>query len=708
MAAGRIRSLRLILLALGLAMAAWLVPDGAAAAAAMPTTNIAVDGTPLLAHTAPALRAGGALGAAAGSSALASPAPLHDGRPPDFTFTLPDFSWWGGSSDVPFWKEYGGSHGDVYVAWDDLASPQQSTQQDQTITAAEVGYIGHEFDRRIWPSDVFHFGVYKDRSPAPSADGRRVAIMIYNIRDNAYWGASPSYVAGYFQHTVNDAAQLNAVFLDSFDWKDRTGPSGNPTYVVEGTLAHEFTHLIQNDNEPNQATFIKEGLAELSTQFLYGPRATSTEVGQYLLYHRDSLTDWKDELFDYGDALLWEDYLWEQQGGAVLADPVAKPAPALWRVKPGHNPLENSARKFRDQGDRFIWNVAHDAGTGLDAFGHQLPGGMQAVERSFRDWTLTNLLDGHVRQSQWNYRNLRLGGPDSDKATVAEGVAQYGTAGMGGAPPLTVPVTSEPWGAWYGTVAPPTPRATFSFSGTKAEGVLPSTGRHEWWGGTDNYANHTLTRRIDGVQAGATLTFTTWFNIDQDFDFGYVEASSDGQTWTQLQQLTTLPASWYNINMSDAPDYQVGGLTGNSGGWQPAAYSLEGFTGTVYLRFRYATDVAVLLEGWYIDDIAIGSTFVDPVGSTNGWVADPADGWQFTTGVTQNDDWTADVVALHKLGGSTWPDVEQVVRTTGQGVRGSARLDTSHLKDGLVWAVVSNHPDAALDSQGTLTVGGVR
>ena len=35
-------------------------------------------------------------------------------------------------------------------------------------------------------------------------------------------------------------------------------------------------------------------------------------------------------------------------------------------------------------------------------------------------------------------------------------------------------------------------------------------------------------------------------------------------------------------------------------------------------------------------------------------------------------------------------------------------VDTRYLKDGLLWAVVSNHPDAALVSQGTLTVAGAR
>jgi len=704
--ARRPRSLGLVLFIVVLVGAVWLCLT-ASALAVLPKTNIAIDGTPLLEHSPPSVAPLGATAAPTAPAASAAGAPTHDGRSPDFTLALPDFAWWG-THDVPFWKEYSGKRCDIYVGWDDLTAPANSSQQDQTITSTQVNAIGSEFDRRIWASDVFHFGVYKDRSPAPGADGQRVAVMIYNIRDDAYYGYSPNYVGGYFLNTVNDAAQLNAVFLDSFDWVHRTGPSGSPPYLVEGTLAHEFAHLIQNDTESQQADFIKEGLAELATQFLYGPRATSDEIGQYLLSYQDSLTGWNNSLADYGDAALWQDFLWEQRGGWLLADPVGKPAPAAWRVKPGWSPLANTSLKFRDQGDRFIWKVAHDPGTGLDVFAHQLPGGMKTVERSFRDWTLANLLDGRVHESRWNYRNLRLGGPDSGGATIAAGVAQQGAAGLSGAPPFDVPLTAAPWSAYYCSFVAPTPRASVSFAGTKSEGVLPPTGTYEWWGGTGDYANHTLTRRIDDVQAGDMLTFQTWFDIEQDFDFGYVEASTDGMTWSQLPQLTSLPASWYNINMSDAADYQPGGLTGNSGGWQTAQYSLEGYTGTVYLRFRYATDVSTELTGWYVDDLSVGTAFVDNVATRSGWVADPADGWQFTTGVTQNDDWTADVFAAHKLGHASWYTEQPVVNVVGRGTTGRTTVDTRYLKDGLVWAVVSNHPDAELPSQGTLTVGGGR
>ena len=60
-------------------------------------------------------------------------------------------------------------------------------------------------------------------------------------------------------------------------------------------------------------------------QFLYGSKVTASEIGEYLYYHRDSLTDWKGELFDYGDSCLWQDYLWERAGGGDLDAPLDEP-----------------------------------------------------------------------------------------------------------------------------------------------------------------------------------------------------------------------------------------------------------------------------------------------------------------------------------------------------------------------------------------------
>jgi immune inhibitor A len=101
----------------------------------------------------------------------------------------------------------------------------------------------------------------------------------------------------------------------------------------------------------------------------------------------------------------------------------------------------------------------------------------------------------------------------------------------------------------------------------------PHSGNSEWYAGTGHYLNNTLTRQF-ALPADCQLSFWTWYDIEEGYDYGYVEVSTDaGQNWL------TLPDSF----------------TGNSGGlWVPASFDLSAYSGqTVLLRFRYATDTAI-------------------------------------------------------------------------------------------------------------------
>lgn len=125
-------------------------------AGAVAQLDIPYDASPLIKHLPPPFQVFPD-GEPAGS--LAGSLPLHDGREPDLVLTL--FDWdpaHAGPHLVPFWKEYAGTHSDVYVGWDDLTPPPTSSQQDHEITPEQITYIGREFDQRIWASDVFHFG----------------------------------------------------------------------------------------------------------------------------------------------------------------------------------------------------------------------------------------------------------------------------------------------------------------------------------------------------------------------------------------------------------------------------------------------------------------------------------------------------------------------------------------------------------------------
>lgn len=661
----------------------------AAAAPLRPADHIAYDISANLKNMVPPAQKADA----AQLAALDVPADiLAEHGDPDLVLELYDTSATehAGPHSVPFWKERSGLHSDVYVAWADLAAPPTSSQQAHTITSAQLDYMRDEFDGRIWESDVFHFGNYEPRPDAPG--GERAAIMIYNIRDDAYWSSYRYYTAGYFWASLNDDIQMNAIFIDSFDWANRTGATAARPYLYEGTIAHEFQHLIHSDVDGDEDSFVDEGLADMAEQFLYGTITTGSHIGEYLFYHRDSLIDWDGELYDYGNAVLWQDYLYERLGGGVLQGHPST------RVTPEYagNKFADTDDKFTDPGDAYIWNLIHDQANGLESIAG-LVGGMQALEDYHHDYTLANLLDGVATEAKWNYANLALGGVDSDYYSIADGIPYYHSRYAGNFPPTRKVVrrtNSEPWGANYRTISGLEPGFTPAFTGRVMDGVAAYSAPNEWFGGLGNSLNNTLSRSFS-VATGDVLTFRTWFDIEEEWDYGYVEAW-DGTQWKQLTQTSLLPAAMSNPNGSSAYD-GPGGLTGSSGGWQLASYSLEGLTGDVVIRFRYATDEAVNGLGWYIDDIAVGSQTDAVTDATRGmWTTH---GWLYTDGLQQND-WTADVYVPGWRG--KLYAVTPVIGTAGIGTFGEGPfIKVPNMPGNSVYVIASNRPNGVARSSGT-------
>ena len=695
---------RLAALGVVLVVAVLLVVAAPALATPPPvTTDIPMDGTPLV-RNVPAAHQN--FPTTIANSALAAGAPLHNGRPPDLVLTLTsDDPAHPETFDVPFWREYPGTHSDIYVGWDDLTPPPESSQQNHTITAEQIAYLGTEFDQRIWESDVFHFGNYKPRAPQPGMDGTKTAVFVYNIRDEAYYGDYPFYIVGYFSSRLSDTLHMNAMFIDSYDWANRLGPDVARPRLMEGTLAHEFQHLIHNDVDTFETEMIDEGMADLAEQFVYGGGVASRHIGYYLFYHRDSLLTWTGELYDYGNNVLWQDYLWEQVPGYSNRLPLGAPLANRVTAPFKSNMFAETDAKFVDPGDKFVWNLIHDQKTGLASVA-DWAGGMANVERLHRNYTLANLLDGKVSKPEWNYTNLALGGPDSDYYTIDQGIAAYSSNVNGNMPPTRKNVrrntATQPWGAYYRTFGGSTPGFVMTFRGNATDGISPASAPFEWYSGQGAMLQRTLTRQIPNVPAAATLSFNTWFFIEQDWDYGYVEASKDGQTWTKLPQTTSLPVGVSDINASSAWD-GPGGFTGNSSGWQQATFDLSGFTGNVWVRFRYATDESYNEQGWYVDDIAVGSVFTDPVDTMNGWITDPTSPWLFTNGL-QNNDWSADCFTwFYKAQTKSWSQ-KTVVSTDGIGTQGSVSVPAQYQKSYKAYGIVSNRPDGTFDSLGRLTI----
>src|SRR5207249_126033 len=147
------------------------------------------------------------------------------------------------------------------------------------------------------------------------------------------------------------------------------------------------------------------------------------------------------------------------------------------------------------------------------------------------------------------------------------------------------------------------------FDGATSTRLIPTdphSGRSFWWSDKGDGMDSTLTRDLDLTSAAAPkVSFWTWFEIERDYDYGYVEVSSDGGThWTPLR---TDAASTTDPNGQNLGN----GLTGDSGGtttpvWERLTADLSAYAGKqVKLRFEYVTDGNLNLGGLAIDDIEI-------------------------------------------------------------------------------------------------------
>ncbi|MET0234614.1 MAG: immune inhibitor A domain-containing protein [Kibdelosporangium sp.] len=158
----------------------------------------------------------------------------------------------------------------------------------------------------------------------------------------------------------------------------------------------------------------------------------------------------------------------------------------------------------------------------------------------------------------------------------------------------------------------------------------PFAGTKMYWSGKGDNVDNSATRDLDLTgKTSATLTLKARYDIEADFDYLYVQVSTDGgQNWTSLDG--TVNGAAFPKDGSDAP-----ALTGTQPNWVDVSVPLTSIVGKqAKFRFRYVTDGGVAPSGFFADDIKItadGATiFSDGAeGTTAGWTLD---GFRTTTG----------------------------------------------------------------------------
>ncbi|SDZ35757.1 immune inhibitor A [Micromonospora pattaloongensis] len=181
----------------------------------------------------------------------------------------------------------------------------------------------------------------------------------------------------------------------------------------------------------------------------------------------------------------------------------------------------------------------------------------------------------------------------------------------------------------------------------------PHSGANMWYSGADqDWADVKLARQV-AVPAADDARFWMWNNyvIEQDWDFGFVEVSTDGgANWTELKvydeagNLVSTDDGYADPNgrLADFGDKKYG-LTGDSHGWRHDYVDLSAYAGTtVQVRLRYATDAGFRERGWFADDFSVtggGATaWSDDVeGGASGWTATGGT-WTDTSGAGWHTD----------------------------------------------------------------------
>ncbi|MGB9778774.1 MAG: hypothetical protein ACP5IM_04065 [Candidatus Bathyarchaeia archaeon] len=496
-----------------------------------------------------------------------------------------------------------------------LGWPSGDPRPYPTILDAQITYLLNEFDNKIYPIDTEYFGTpdFHDGSYAylprlvglPSdyyyeENGRNV-ILVSNIRDENYYDPTyPYYVAGFYSSAYEVYFDRNVITIDCYAWERRIGPLGyewipgvpvTRPYVYESTIAHEYQHLIHDDYNPEDDTFMNEGCS-MYAELLCGYGIDPAYINSYFYTPDNSLTVWGDQgdiniLADYGAAALWVAYLSDHYGGADLIRYFVQSG------VPGIDGINNALKAFK-------YKVT--------------------FEDVYHDWRLANLIHAdYPGCGKYNYKSINLNDPAIIPVRTYEigGLPVPWTKGTDFGNTFTILGYDTgvskigPFGTDYITFENWTRPGFIYFDGDDFAQYGWQLTTEGYWSNGENLMNALLISKAYVDPNNPTLTLVTKYGIETSWDFGFVQVSTDGgQTWKSLENKYTT----YDHDPDAHPAIiaNLPGLTGYNPDWPEwttMSFDLSAYAGqNVLIGFRYMTDWATLYEGWYIQSASVSDT----------------------------------------------------------------------------------------------------
>ena len=337
-------------------------------------------------------------------------------------------------------------------------------------------------------------------------------------------------------------------------------PFGTDAYSL--VLTHELQHAIHWNADPSETAWFNEGLSELAVTIAGYPEFS------ILAFRRagpTSLTVWPagggGSAENYGAASLFMHYLTE---------------------------------KYADRADlRPLLSLQANGIEAVDAF-LQASGNDADFTDVFRDWGVANLVNedvGRYGYDDWSatvpvYRSIENG--EELQSTIPQYATEY----------VRLELSEGP--------------SRLSFEADKGVSLLPvAVDGGCWWSNNGDSIDSTLTASADlrNVRR-ATLDYQVWYAIEEDWDYAYLEVSTDdGESWEILE--TAYTNSSNPLNSAFGPAY-----TGFSREWVNESVSLDKWAGQeILLRFQYITDAALYDHGLCLRNlqVAVPSGGASPV-----------------------------------------------------------------------------------------------
>jgi len=400
-------------------------------------------------------------------------------------------------------------------------------EEGLTVAPSALERSALKFEEDIYPAVTQIFG--NEWTPGIDNDPR---LTILNARLKG--------VGGYFSSTDEYPTAVRArsnqretIYVNALNVIP-----GSPNY--DEVLAHELQHAVHWNADASEDTWVNEGLAELSTSIVLG---TPISIRRFLRGPPTSLVNWPvyslGGLANYGASSLFMHFLVEHYGG--------------------------------QSGLRSLLTEPEDSIEGIDRYLEGL-GYESRFEDIFREWAAANILDG---DGILGYDNLDVSANVSKKIDGFEELQSE-------IPQYAVEYTE------LESISGP---FTLSFSGQTTTRLLPvdigASGC--WWSNSGDSIDSTLTHQVELPSgAAAALEYDVWFEIEEDWDYVYVEVSIDGgRTWRIIETSASSPTN--PIGNGFGPGY-----TGDSDGWVKESIDLAPYAGEdLWVRLQYVTDDAI-------------------------------------------------------------------------------------------------------------------